>query len=138
MIMHKAKPIIIFSAILMVFFHQTVSSYNLGFLRHSPARHFSEQDWEMANAAIGKALHEKKDGETVSWENPQTKSSGTVTPIMTETEADMTCRQLKIENRARGMSGNVIYRFCREPDGKWAVQSGASAKPEDDKTRQSE
>jgi surface antigen len=127
--MRKTKILVILSTILLGLIMQTAAAYNLRFLNYSPVRYFSEQDWKLANTAVRKALNETKDGETLSWENPETKCSGTVTPITTETRNQVTCRELKIENYAKGLSGSANYRFCREPDGKWAVQQGTAATP---------
>jgi len=103
---------------------QMAAGFDLRFLNNSPVRYFREADWKMASDAVRKALNETKDGETVSWENPQSKFSGTVSPLTTETQNDTTCRKIRIENNAKGMSGGGTYRFCQKPDGKWAAQQG--------------
>jgi surface antigen len=115
------------TAILLGLLMQTAAAFDLRFLNYSPVRYFSKQDWELASAAVRKALNEAKDGETVGWDNPQTKCSGSITPIATDSEDGAACRRIKIENNAKGMSGSTTYRFCQSPDGTWAVQQGASA-----------
>jgi surface antigen len=84
--MRKSKTYLITTAILLVFFVQMAGAYNLRFLNFSPVRHFTEQDWQLATAAVRQALNETQDGETVSWDNPQSKSFGTITPVMTESQ----------------------------------------------------
>ena len=124
----------ILTLILLGSFLQTAVAFNLRFLNYSPVRYFSEQDWKLASAAVRKALNETKDGETVSWDNPKTKYFGTIRPIMTESHDGATCRKLEIENNAKGMTGSGIYRFCQQPDGKWAVQQGVPATSADPQT----
>jgi len=125
--MIKAKMFVTLPAVLLGLFLQSAGAYNLGFLNNSPVRYFTDQDWELSTAAIRKALNETKDGDTVSWENPKTKYSGTVTPTQTETRDAVTCRRLQIVNNAKGRTGSSRYRFCQKPDGTWAVEQAGSA-----------
>jgi hypothetical protein len=131
MFTHKISLIV--SLFLLSLYLHTAGAYNLRFLKHSPVRHFTEQDWEMANAATRQALRESKDGETVAWENPESQSSGTITPLETKSQNGATCRILKIENRAKGLSASSTYPFCQKPDGSWALQAGDTTRPDDTK-----
>jgi len=97
------------------------SSPELRWLNNSPVRHFTDADWQMAKAAMRDALESSADGDTVSWENPETGTHGSVTPQTTETRNGMTCRQAKISNHARHLDGGGTFLFCRRADGSWGI-----------------
>ena len=81
------------------------------------------------NSAQNRALNEAKDGERVSWENPKSKHSGSLTPLSTYSIEGLKCRDVEISNRANGATGNTIFEFCQESDGKWGAVRGKPAKP---------
>ena len=77
----------------------------------------------MGKEKAREALDKGEDGVTVSWENPDSKNSGKYTPSDTTTVDGKTCRSLRIEHRAyNGLQGNVVYQFCKKPDGNWGAQ----------------
>jgi surface antigen len=119
--MKKSRILLLSAFASLTFFAQLTQASNLRWLDYSPARHFTDQDWEIATAAAREALNDKEDGVAVSWENPASKNHGTLTPLNTQQADNTTCRDLRIENHAGGLSGNVIYQFCQQPDGKWKV-----------------
>ena len=97
-------------------FSQFAYAANLRFLEYSPARYFTDKDWEMGKEKAREALDKGEDGVTVSWENPDSKNSGKYTPSDTTTVDGKTCRSLRIEHRAyNGLQGNVVYQFCKKP-----------------------
>lgn len=104
-------------------FSQFTYAANLRFLEYSPARYFSDKDWEIGKNKAREALDKGENGVTISWENPDSKNSGKYTPTDTATVDGKTCRSLRIEHRAyNGLQGNVVYQFCKKPDGKWGAQ----------------
>ena len=108
----------------------TATASNLRWLDNSPARHFTDDDWELASDAARRALNEAADGETVSWENPRTGASGTLSPLSTLSRDGATCRRLQTSSSARGTTGGSVFEFCQRPDGTWgAVQGDATAPP---------
>ena len=124
--MHNVRKILIGILVCLGLFAELAAAYNLNFLKHSPARHFSKDDWTLAKEAVDKALNETKDGVTVSWNNPQSNNSGSVTPIQTTSNAGLTCRKLQIENVAKQVSGGATYEFCQQADGTWALKQAVS------------
>lgn len=96
---------------------------NIRFLEYSPIRYFTDQDWGMARAAAKQALEADEEGAPVTWSNPETGNSGSSTALEGLEREGRQCRRLKIENLARGLSGQSAYLFCRQSDGEWKVES---------------
>jgi surface antigen len=91
-------------------------------LKDSPASRFTEQDWTLMRAAHAEALEYGADGSETRWENPDTGSTGSITPLTTTEGENGICREARIINRSGQASGNTTYRFCRQADGAWMVQ----------------
>lgn len=96
------------------------SAFDMQWLADSPVRYFSDQDWEKAKAATRKALDSAADGETVEWEG-DSGNRGSITPIATTERGETTCRNVKVVNQAKNMTGGGDIEYCRKPDGSWAV-----------------
>jgi surface antigen len=97
------------------------TALNLGWLRNSPAINFTEEDWRLAKETADEALNEAKDGTTLSWENQDTNASGSSTPLKSGKKDGMRCRYLKLISVARGISGEMIFLFCKHEDGIWRI-----------------
>ena len=109
------------SAVFLFLLTEPLFASNLRWLNYSPVRFFTDQDWNLATEAGRKALNDSADGETVKWNNPQSGSHGSLTPISTSTLDGQRCRKLKIENSASNMQGSSIFDFCLKADGKWGA-----------------
>jgi surface antigen len=103
------------------------SALDMRWLADSPVRYFSDQDWEKAEAATRKALDDAADGETVEWEG-DSGNRGSITPTSTTQKGGTTCRNAKIVNQAKGMTGGGEFEYCRNPDGTWAVNQKSPEK----------
>ncbi len=90
-------------------------------LGDSPFGEFSESDLSLFEAARNEALEKREEGSTVSWSNPDTGSSGSVTPIETRRGGGDLCRLLRVVNRVDGQMGESEFWFCRQPDGSWKI-----------------
>ena len=101
----------------------TTNSYavNMQYLKYSPVANFSSEDFELLQTTGHKALKNNKDGETSHWTNPESKNSGTITPLNSSTIDGMHCRKVKIENKTETKSGNATFTFCNVSDDKWKV-----------------
>ncbi|MEW8001140.1 MAG: RT0821/Lpp0805 family surface protein [Candidatus Thiodiazotropha sp.] len=96
-----------------------VHSFDLHFLKHSPARHFTKQDWEIAKTATRDILDNHSQGESVTWDNPDSGNSGALKITKAGTSSGRLCKRLQITNRAKGQEHTSSYVFCRQPDGTW-------------------
>ena len=94
----------------------------LRWLNYSPVSYFTDKDWEIAKATARNVLDNSADGETVSWDNPDSKNHGSMTLVSTSNGDGKNCRNMKIENfSGNGMSGSAVYEFCKNAEGKWKV-----------------
>lgn len=116
------KKILQLSILLIGGSYFSAQAINLQFMDNSPVRFFSEKDWEMATAASDQALADPADGNKVSWENPDTGNSGSSTAAQTQERDGKTCRELSIENQARGLTNDSAFLFCKQPDGEWKME----------------
>ncbi len=96
-------------------------------LKGSPFSAFNEEDMSLFVAARDEALEKREDGSTVSWSNPDTDSSGSVTPIETRRGGGDLCRLLQFVNRVDGRTGESRFWFCRQPDGTWKIATPESS-----------
>lgn len=112
--------------LLIVIVALAVPSYaQVGFrgLKDTPLSEFNEEDLALFESAQKEALENRSDGDTVSWKNPHTGASGTVTPLRTDRINDRRCRLLRIVTGAGGRSGESRFWYCKQPDGKWKIIS---------------
>jgi surface antigen len=93
--------------------------FDLHFLKHSPARHFTKQDWEIAKTATKDILENHKFGESVIWDNPDSGSSGSLKITKAGKSSGQVCKKVQITNRAKGQEHTSSHMFCKQPDGKW-------------------
>ncbi|MCW8928929.1 MAG: RT0821/Lpp0805 family surface protein [Gammaproteobacteria bacterium] len=98
-----------------------VSAVNMQFLKYSPVSDFTPEDFEMLQTTGKKALTDNKDGMTSEWKNPESKNSGSITPISSSTIDGMNCRKVKIINQAENKSGSAVFTFCQLPGNEWKI-----------------
>jgi surface antigen len=94
---------------------------NLNWMKDTPARHFTEQDWKQFSESLNQALGENR---AVSWKNEQSGNGGSIAPLSSVERDGATCRQAEISNTAKGKTGKSNFTFCQKPDGGWAVAAG--------------
>lgn len=108
--------------VLLCLLQVPAQAVNLRWLEHAPVRFFSDADWALATAAVDDALANPADGMPVQWTNPDTGHRGSATALGTLERDGRTCRELALENEARGMSGRSVFLYCRQPDGEWKIE----------------
>lgn len=86
-----------------------------------PLEEFSDEDQSLFRASLKDALEHKPDGATLDWKNPNSESSGSVTPISTFEDSGMTCRKARIVNRVAESVNESVFVFCRVSDGSWKI-----------------
>ncbi len=92
---------------------------NYGFLRRMPIAYLTEADRALLSENLGKAMNELGDGESVTWTNPDTQSTGTISVRETHEDYGTQCRSFRMSLEAKGRSGAGTYRMCRADDGSW-------------------
>ncbi|MES9813816.1 MAG: RT0821/Lpp0805 family surface protein [Candidatus Thiodiazotropha sp.] len=111
--------ILLGSAAALIFTVLSAHGFDLHFLKNSPARYFTKQDWEIAKMATRDILEKRELGDSVMWDNPDSGNSGKLTILKAGKSSGKLCKKLKITNRAKGQEGTSNSIFCKQPDGKW-------------------
>ncbi|MES9972036.1 MAG: RT0821/Lpp0805 family surface protein [Candidatus Thiodiazotropha sp.] len=107
------------AAVFFTFSASSVYGFDLNFLKHSPARHFTKQDWEIAKTATRDILENHNLGESVVWDNPDSGSSGNLIIKRVGKSSGKLCKRLQITNRVKGQEHISSHVFCKQTDGKW-------------------
>lgn len=97
----------------------TVYGVNVMFWKRSPIARMNQDDVAALRRSAVTALKQADDGETVGWSNPDTGNWGNITPTETQIAQGTTCRKVRIENHAKGLSDTMVMRFCEQADGAW-------------------
>ena len=66
-------------------------------------------------------LEQAPDGETRTWENPDSGNQGAMKAVKTyKNDVGLKCRQLRIRNTSsRGLTGEATVHVCKQPTGRW-------------------
>ncbi len=99
----------------------TAEGTNLRWLDHSPARFFTDADWQMLSAKSDEALNEGEDGREYTWSNPETGNSGSFVAGPAEDRGGLSCRLMTIVTQARTASNTSQFTFCRQENGEWKI-----------------
>ena len=84
-------------------------------------RSMDDVDRMKANRAIN-AAHSAPVGETITWNNPDSGHSGTVTPIRDGTSSSGSyCREFQQTVTIGGKTEEAYGTACRQPDGSWQI-----------------
>lgn len=100
-----------------------VFSANFKFLEDSVIASYNDEDLELLKSALKKTLNNNKDGEVTTWKNPETGNAGAIAPANTFEKDGMTCRRIKIINRAGEKKGKSEFNYCKVADGSWKIVS---------------
>lgn len=123
--MQGCMPVLVVLMVLTGLFATAPSYAQGGYLglKDTPISEFSEEDLSLFGKAHSEALEDRADGDTVSWKNPDTGASGTITPLKTDRIDGRECRLLRIINSAGGRTGDSRFWYCKQPDGLWKIVS---------------
>lgn len=92
-----------------------LSIYNS--MRDTPITKFGKADMDLMKKTIYGTLNTGADGVKVSWDNPATSNSGSITPAE-DPKGRAGCRLAHIENRHKTMLGAGGYIFCKNTKSK--------------------
>jgi surface antigen len=91
---------------------------------------YGDHDAWLIESAAQDSLEHAKTNETTVWKNPDTGSSGAITPIQTYQNADgRYCREYQQTVTIGGREERAYGTACRTPDGTWQLVSGEPADP---------
>ena len=97
-------------------------AFNLRWLNNTPASEFTEQDWKLLEQTVMQALNQSSKGDRLTWENPETGHSGSVSHIGSVEKDGRTWIRLGIHNQTEKLSGSSVASFCPQPDGGWKME----------------
>lgn len=87
-------------------------------------RSMDEVDRLKAQQAYAQAAHAPL-GETITWSNPATEHSGSITPVREgTTSSGLYCREFQQSVRIGGETERAYGTACRQPDGSWKMVQG--------------
>ena len=94
---------------------------NAFFMHDQPITEFSETDLELFKASVVNVLENKKDKETLNWENPETGTKGKIQLLESSSFHGNPCKTIKLQNSTENIDGSVYtYKACKQED-TWQV-----------------
>jgi surface antigen len=91
------------------------------FIGNAAGKSLDRADEVYASRAEAQALETTPTGSALPWRNPDTGSTGTVTPLETYETAGTYCREFQHKAKIGGTSQQVYGTACRGSDGQWQV-----------------
>lgn len=113
------------SAILLACLSGAALAGNTDFLKNTAVGKFTKADTALMQKTLQDALDNAPDGQTVTWRNDKTGSSGSVTPGAAP-EGREGCRQVRIENAHGQTRGSQDEVMCKVK-GRWVVPDSRAA-----------
>lgn len=99
---------------------------NLGFLMDSPVSYFDDEDMRLLHEAALKVLEDGGPRTKQTWKNPATGHSGRVEGLGAFTaQGGLTCRRVRVSNRAEGVEGQATYTVCKDAEKGWMLNPSA-------------
>ena len=86
-------------------------------------RQLDERDRLMMSQTTQGALEKSQSGIPTEWQNPDTQTSGTITPQLAriDTVTGRYCREFQQTVTIGGQTQQAYGKACRQPDGSWQV-----------------
>jgi len=109
----------LFLLTLMTLLSVTAAAQNIGFLSKGPIAYLNDEEKAQLSETLNQALEDGADGETVTWENPDTGNNGRIEILDTHEDYGTTCRTIRTHTMASGREGGGIYRLCLADDDSW-------------------
>lgn len=79
----------------------------------------------LVQLAAAERAYESAPGETVTWRNPDSGNSGSITPLREgDAESGKYCREFKQQVTIGGKTEEAYGTACRQPDGSWKIIAG--------------
>lgn len=110
------------AAITLLLAVPVADAFNLRWLDDSPAQHFTDEDWRLLQQTVEQALNHSNKGDRLTWKNPKSGNSGSVSNMGPADVDGRRCIRLGIYNETARLSGNSVNRFCRQEDGSWKME----------------
>ena len=109
----------LFAIMLLCLHPMMLQAANYNWLNNAPVSYFTEQDWDLAKTAAKNLLELGKQGESASWDNPDSSNGGTYILLENQINEDQICHLMNVEHRAKTLKAEAKHVFCKQPDGSW-------------------
>ena len=103
-------------AILLV---MPAAAQNIGFMSKGPIAYLNDSEKKLLKETLKQALNDGDDGETITWNHPDTGSNGIIELLDTHVDFGTTCRTINTQTSAQGREGGGRYRLCKADDDTW-------------------
>ncbi len=97
----------------------TAAAANTWFARESAVAYMTDEDQALLTSTMNDLLDNQPDGTTVRWKSPDSDASGRLAVGKTHQDYGTTCRLIKMENTAKGVTGAGKYRLCKDDQSVW-------------------
>jgi surface antigen len=121
--MHLARKLVL-AAVLAATSSLASATNWVGVLKDTPAEEFDDEDLRIFLDTSRKALNEGRDNETLSWDNPETRSRGDITVLRSFDWKTHRCKEVRLNNEAGGRKRTSMLNVC-SIDGKWRLLSSS-------------
>ncbi len=92
------------------------------FIGSEVGKSLDKADQLHAQQAAQQSLESAPIGQTITWQNPDSGNSGTVTPTNTyQTAQGQYCREYQTTVTVGGKTEEAYGNACRQPDGSWKI-----------------
>jgi len=81
-----------------------------------------QRDKELAMQAAQQSFENSRSGSAMTWQNPDSGNSGSITPTRTYQNGEQYCREYQQTIYVGGESQDAYGTACRQPDGSWQIQ----------------
>ena len=91
----------------------------MGWLAQTPISQYNDEDKQLLRDAA-EAVVAGEAGNSRSWENPKTGNHGKLTLLISFNGSDgRPCHQVRVQNHAKGLSGDSKVTICKDPQRGW-------------------
>jgi hypothetical protein len=110
----------------LVLFGTAAHSSNLGFLRTSPLRHFTQEDMDLMMKNADATLDADEASAKREWSNPRSGASGSAEIRSAFTGSDgAPCKRIHVVNQVKSWSNAATHTVCKYPDRGWILHADA-------------
>ncbi|KPK38093.1 MAG: hypothetical protein AMJ69_09400 [Gammaproteobacteria bacterium SG8_47] len=89
--------------------------------QEGPLQRLSDADFALFEQTLIRALDETQDGEVLKWQGAESGAYGSFQPLESYEADGVRCRVMRMFSRAGDRQGEMVFDFCRQPDGAWKV-----------------
>ena len=110
----------------LVLFATASHASNLGFLKNSPLRYFTQEDMDLMMKNAEAALDADEPSARREWSNPKTGANGSAEIKSAFTGSDgAPCKRIYVVHNIKSWSNAATHAVCKYPDRGWILHTEA-------------